>query len=108
MYTLEDWYKFTNKDFEAYGGRGLLKESSGLFTSSFSIFISSGISGLLSSVYREHTWLPWCFSFVPGGFWDDKDNQLKYMVYPLLCSLSNKEENIFPYKCYLTLIRLLM
>jgi hypothetical protein len=30
-------------------------------------------------VYPEHEWLPWRFSKVPNGFWDDIKNQRDFL-----------------------------
>ena len=34
---------------------------------------------LIMNVFPEYNWLPWKFSVVPLGYWNNKDNQLKYM-----------------------------
>ena len=34
---------------------------------------------LITSVYPQHNWLPWRFVNVPHKFWDDKNNQQKFM-----------------------------
>jgi hypothetical protein len=34
---------------------------------------------MLSNLYPEQEWLPWEFAKCPRSFWDDKNNQKKYM-----------------------------
>jgi hypothetical protein len=34
---------------------------------------------LLSALYPEHDWLPWKFDKCPRNFWDNVNNQRKFM-----------------------------
>jgi hypothetical protein len=34
---------------------------------------------LLSSVYNDYIWLPWKFSHVAKGFWNDVNNQREFL-----------------------------
>ncbi len=34
---------------------------------------------LISTVYSEYKWLPWRFSHVPKGYWEDMKNQRNFM-----------------------------
>jgi hypothetical protein len=34
---------------------------------------------LLSSLYPQKEWLPWKFSQLPSNYWDDVNNQIKFM-----------------------------
>jgi hypothetical protein len=75
-----DWYKVTQKvrkiqeqlptfqDFAKIGGTSLL---TGKYNNSPSL--------LLSTVYPEYDWLPWKFGRCPQHFWDDVNNQRKFM-----------------------------
>lgn len=64
----EHWYLVTNKDFIKHGGGALLR-----------IQYEGSIYKLLSTVYSEVEWIPWKFSHVPRGFWNDINNQRKYL-----------------------------
>jgi hypothetical protein len=37
------------------------------------------VQSLLSSTYPEHTWLPWKFRKGTAGYWDDLQNQRKFL-----------------------------
>lgn len=49
------------------GGANLLAK----YENSFSL--------LISSIYREWEWLPWKFGVLPKSYWDDLDNQKRYL-----------------------------
>ena len=34
---------------------------------------------LITTLFPEYNWLPWKFNSVPNGYWNDKENQLKFM-----------------------------
>ncbi len=55
------------KDFTNIGGSGLLKH------------YKNSVVLLISSIYPEYEWLPWRFSHVPNGYWDDMKNQRNFM-----------------------------
>jgi hypothetical protein len=78
---MKDWYKVTSKvhtfldyltsqEFVAIGGANILSQSGQKSTFS-----------LLSTVYPEHEWLPWKFSPIPNNFWDDVNNQHKFITW---------------------------
>ena len=33
---------------------------------------------LLLSIYPNYDWLPWKFNSLPKGYWNNKENQLKF------------------------------
>jgi hypothetical protein len=39
----------------------------------------TSLSQLLSEVYPDYEWLPWKFDKCPNGYWDDVNNQRKFM-----------------------------
>jgi hypothetical protein len=49
------------------GGSGLLKKYNG------------SIAVLLSTMYPKYDWLPWRFEMCPRGYWDDVNNQIKFI-----------------------------
>jgi len=62
----EDWYVLQHKDIDQNNGRFLLK-------------IYKSIPQLIQANYPNHQWLPWKFSRVYQGFWDNKKNQRNYL-----------------------------
>jgi hypothetical protein len=56
------------KDFHNLGGGGLL---SGKYNDSLAL--------LLSTLYPEYDWLPWKFERAPRNYWEDENNQRKYV-----------------------------
>ena len=36
-------------------------------------------SQLLSSIYPHYDWLPWKFRVCPSSYWDDVNNQIKFV-----------------------------
>ena len=34
---------------------------------------------LITTVYSDYKWLPWQFSSVSKGYWNDKQNQIEFM-----------------------------
>ena len=65
----EDWYGLTHKLIHENAGGGLLQKFNGS--------VSEMVMALAEA--PEGGWKPWEFSQVPMGFWDDKENQKKYM-----------------------------
>ena len=51
------------------GGSGLL------------LLYGSSIYNLLSQILPQYNWLPWKFNSVPNGYWDDLNNQKKFLDY---------------------------
>jgi hypothetical protein len=62
----EDFYKLSANEISRRGGGELLKQY-------------SHPHELLSSVYPEHEWLPWKFEQIPLSYWDNVNNQRKFM-----------------------------
>jgi hypothetical protein len=63
--TLDDWYKVKKEDVLSH--TGLLNGKYG-----------GSLHMLLKNVYPEHEWIPWRFSQVSKGYWDDIQNQRLY------------------------------
>jgi hypothetical protein len=40
---------------------------------------NSSLPLLLAEIYPEYDWLPWKFSVCPHNYWDNKENQRKFM-----------------------------
>ena len=57
-----------NKDVCDNGGSGLLTNK-----------YNSSIYSLLCAIYPDFDWIPWNFSVVPKYFWDDENNQKKFL-----------------------------
>jgi hypothetical protein len=62
-----DWYNVTNKDLSEIGGASLLNK------------YNKSPSSMLSAVYPEYNWLPWKFKMCPLNFWEDVNNQKKFI-----------------------------
>ena len=56
------------KDWNKIGGNPLLYAIHG-----------SSFYSMLSSVYPEYDWLPWKFNYLPRNYWDNVNNQKKFM-----------------------------
>jgi hypothetical protein len=55
------------KDFQDLGGASLLRTYNG------------SLAQLLSSVYTGKEWLPWKFDQIPHSYWEDVNNQKKFI-----------------------------
>jgi len=68
---MEDWYQIKYDDFLRYGrgGRGA------------TTFTKGGMITLLEECYPDYNWLPWLFRKAPAGFWENMDNQRKYLFW---------------------------
>src|SRR5690349_21566900 len=65
---MDDWYQITVSHIHENGGQGLLN-----------MFHGSLYRALLS-VYPHHSWMAWRFQqSVPHGYWDNMENQRKFM-----------------------------
>lgn len=42
-------------------------------------FYKESIAKMVTSVYSEYEWLPWKFRACPRNFWNDVNNQRKFM-----------------------------
>jgi hypothetical protein len=47
----------------------------------FSFPNKENLAQLLHQIYPEYEWLPWRFEKVPNGYWDDINNQKKYLTW---------------------------
>ena len=63
---MSDWYKVTQKDLEKHCSR--LFNKYGKSTTSF-----------LTQMYPEYDWLPWKFVRCPNSYWEDINNQKKFI-----------------------------
>jgi hypothetical protein len=61
-------YDVDKAKFVALGHSTFIKQSYG-----------SSLIKALQTIYPEHTWLPWRFSHVPRGFWNDLANRRAFM-----------------------------
>eukprot|EP01122_Echinamoeba_exundans_P009351 TRINITY_DN3283_c0_g1_i2.p1 TRINITY_DN3283_c0_g1~~TRINITY_DN3283_c0_g1_i2.p1 ORF type:complete len:444 (+),score=28.05 TRINITY_DN3283_c0_g1_i2:74-1405(+) len=67
--SLSSWYRVSGREFRRKGG----PNAEGVLA-----FHNGDLAELLRSVYEDHTWIPWLFSQVPAGFWDDSKNVSAY------------------------------
>src|SRR4051812_5974326 len=56
---MNDWYKLTSDIVVQNHGNGLIQR------------YNDSPSAALKEIYPDHDWLPWKFSIVPKGFWDN-------------------------------------
>eukprot|EP00026_Physarum_polycephalum_P002443 Phypoly_transcript_02449.p1 GENE.Phypoly_transcript_02449~~Phypoly_transcript_02449.p1 ORF type:complete len:911 (+),score=126.14 Phypoly_transcript_02449:48-2780(+) len=66
---MEDWYLAKISDFLPYNGVGLRTKYSG------------SIYKIVSSVFKDHDWLPWRFMPLPSNTWENETNRLKFLAY---------------------------
>ena len=85
---MQDWYRITIKDIRDLGGAGLL----------YSEYRNSPFL-MLSTIYNEYEWLPWKFTIPPSGYWENTENQLKFLEW------AKKELNIKEYKDWYNISR---
>jgi len=79
--TAEDWYDINAEDFlRNFGGYLLSKYGSSPYQ-------------LLSKLFPETEWLPWCFTRAPGGFWESESNQRTYLKWLFQELHFSKEED---------------
>eukprot|EP01114_Cavostelium_apophysatum_P008802 TRINITY_DN2161_c0_g2_i1.p1 TRINITY_DN2161_c0_g2~~TRINITY_DN2161_c0_g2_i1.p1 ORF type:complete len:525 (-),score=71.58 TRINITY_DN2161_c0_g2_i1:75-1649(-) len=64
----EDWYNVSHSTIQKHVGRYVIESFEG----------GSHISALIA-VYPEHPWKPWKFVKVSNGFWQNADNQRKFL-----------------------------
>ena len=43
------------------------------------IYYNNSYINLITSFYPNYQWLPWKFSQIPKGFWNDENNVKNYM-----------------------------
>lgn len=65
----EDWYSVSPDQIRAKGGARLLA------------LYNDSIPRMLQALSSNYHWLPWRFSHVPVGFWDQKKNQEKFLTW---------------------------
>ena len=77
---MSDWYNIrvkvcifppkvtVTKDITSIGGAGLLQNH-----------YNNSLCALLQRIYPEYPWLPWKFPACPRNYWDNLDNQRKFM-----------------------------
>jgi hypothetical protein len=65
--SINDWYKLEQKDFFDYSGRGLYS------------YYNCYTLKILEDTYPNIEWYGWLFRLTPNGFWNDLENQKKYM-----------------------------
>ena len=83
----EDYYTLSNDHFQKNGGNGLIKE------------YNSSPYKLISTIYKEYTWLQWKFNQVETGFWDSPENQRKYMEWLFKKLKYKKIEDLYKIRC---------
>lgn len=66
--SMEHWYQLTTDVISKHGGRGLLN----------GYFNGSAIQ-MIQTLYPNHEWIPWKFAHVPNGYWEDSNNQIKFV-----------------------------
>lgn len=64
---MEDWYKVTSTDFIKNGGKTLLNRFEG------------SPPKVITSVFPDHKWYMWKFGTVPMRYWEERENQKKYL-----------------------------
>jgi hypothetical protein len=65
---LDDWYTITKEEIHTHGGRGLLNR-----------YGSSPWRAICAN-FPSKRWLPWKFSTVCKGFWEDLNNQVDLII----------------------------
>jgi hypothetical protein len=64
---MEDWYQIKTSDLINSGGRRILD------------IYKCSIYKLITSIYKEYDWKPWLFKKVPRSYWNNLQNQKKYL-----------------------------
>ena len=77
----DDWYNVTGTQINKSGG-------SGFFTTKAENGLKESVYELLKFVYPEYEWIPWKFVQAPQGYWNKKENRLKW------CEDFRKHKNI--------------
>ena len=67
--TMEDWYELTHKDMTDNYGSGLLH------------YYCNSQSKAVIEIFPNYDWIPWKFNMTQSGFWKNRDNIKKYMVW---------------------------
>jgi hypothetical protein len=62
----EKWYQKSKQDLQIGSEDSILERSGGY------------LSTALSRSFPEYSWIPWLFEKVPNGFWQSKENHLKF------------------------------
>jgi hypothetical protein len=66
--SLNDWYNVNVESLVEYGGSGIV-----------SCYYGGSLANTLSSIYPQHSWYPWKFQRVEYRFWENKDNQKRFI-----------------------------
>lgn len=66
--TLSNRYRVRREDFKSHHGRGLL-----------AVKYHDSPAALVMTVYHDYPYLPWLFGSTPTGYFDQKENRLKYI-----------------------------
>jgi len=64
---LDDWYRVRREDFVDHGGEALLTRHGSSFVQ------------VLKSVVPDHDWHEWQFPSVSDGFWESRDNRIRFV-----------------------------
>ncbi len=64
-----DWYRVSNRDFRDNSGGAFL------------IHYDSTVSQAIMSYLPNYDWKPWMFDKTPKGFWHEKKNRRRYMIW---------------------------
>jgi len=67
--TMEDWYELTHKNLVNNYGNGLLAQ------------YCNSPSKVVIELFPDYKWIPWKFNTAPNGFWKNRENRKKYMVW---------------------------
>jgi hypothetical protein len=60
-----DWYQLTVEIVISKGGRGILR--------------NNGLHVIMREFIPTYDWIPWLFTAVPNGFWQTRQNQVRYL-----------------------------
>lgn len=63
----EDWYRLKKADFDRNHGVGLLGDFGG------------SPMAVVKDVFPKRVWYEWKFHQVPKGFWDNRENRIRYL-----------------------------
>jgi len=64
-----DWYHVTNQDFRDHGGGAFL------------LCYDSTVSAAIKAYLPDYDWKEWMFDKTPKGFWDQRKNRRRYMLW---------------------------
>jgi hypothetical protein len=64
-----DWYRVTNQDFRDHGGGAFL------------LHYDSTVSAAIKAYLPDYDWKDWMFAKTPKGFWHQRKNRQRYMLW---------------------------